>query len=148
TEDPAVIAEVFTQDFRREISRFTTGGTATYTALANLTNRVSVGFDYSNQENREMRPYGYVLAPQGSITTDVWQNKLLTVDYVGTLSFDLTESMRSSFSWGGQTIGEDTRRLNGYGEGFPGAALPTVSSAATNVAEEDRSKTWNAGFFF
>jgi outer membrane receptor protein involved in Fe transport len=147
SENPEVIKVVLDQDFRREISRFTTGATATFTPIASLTNRLSIGFDYSNQENREFRPFGFPIAPLGSITTDVWQNKLLTVDYVGTFALDLAESVRSSFSWGGQTVGEDTRRVNAYGEGFPGAAAPTVSSAATNVAAEDRSKVWNAGFF-
>jgi outer membrane receptor protein involved in Fe transport len=148
SEDPEVIKAVFTQDYRREISRFTTGASGTFTPIANLTNRLSVGFDNSFQENREFRPYGFALAPLGSITNDNWQNRLLTLDYVGTFGFDLVSGVRSSVSWGGQTIGEDTRRLNGYSEGFPGAALPTVSSGATNVAEEDRSKVWNAGFFF
>jgi outer membrane receptor protein involved in Fe transport len=147
SEDPAVLAELFRQDIRQQIDRFTTGGTITYSPLSNLTNRLTVGFDYSLQEARNVRPFGFYLFLPGSVSSDSWQNRILTFDYVGTYSFDVMSGVRSNFSWGGQTLGEDTRRLNGFGEGFPGAAEPTVSSAATKTAEEDRSKVWNAGFF-
>jgi outer membrane receptor protein involved in Fe transport len=148
TEDPKVVGQLFAQDIRQQIERFTTGGTATYSPLSNVTNRLTIGYDYSQQEVRARRPFGFVFFTPGSIFNDTWQNRLLTFDYVGTYAFDIRDGLRSSFSWGGQAIGEDQRRVNAYGEGFPGAANPTVNSAATNVGEEERSKIWNAGFFF
>ncbi|MSR35997.1 MAG: hypothetical protein EXR95_05040 [Gemmatimonadetes bacterium] len=147
SEDPKVVWQLFTQEIRQQIERFTSGGTATYSPLADLTNRLTIGYDYSQQEVRSLRPFGFVFFTPGSIFNDTWQNRLLTFDYVGSYGFDIRDGIRSSFSWGGQAVGEDTRRLDAYGEGFPGAANPTVSSAATNVGEEERSKIWNAGFF-
>ena len=147
SENPVIVRQLFTQEIRQQIERFTSGGTATYSPLANLTNRLTIGYDYSQQEVRSLRPFGFVFFTQGSVFNDTWQNRLLTFDYVGTYGFDIREGIHSNFSWGGQAVGEDTRRLNAYGEGFPGAASPTVSSAATNVGEENRSKVWNAGFF-
>jgi outer membrane receptor protein involved in Fe transport len=66
---------------------------------------------------------------------------------VGSLNFDLMSSLRSTFSWGGQAIGDEMRQLEGYGRGFPGAAEPTISSAADAQGYEEREKVWNAGFF-
>ena len=146
-DNPDIVNQLFEQDLRNAIERFTTGGTVTYSPLQNLTNRLTVGYDFSNQETRNILPFGFTFFPQGQVWNDLWQNRILTLDYVGTYSFDVVEGLRSSFSWGGQTLGEEARRLNGYGENFPGAEDPTVNSAATRIAEEDRSKIWNAGFF-
>ena len=147
SEDPDVLAQLFDADFRISIDRLTTGLTVTHSALSNLTNRLSVGYDFSQQETRNIRPFGFVLFGPGSISNDNWSNSLLTIDYVGTFGFEMTDDIRSNFSWGGQAIGEEELRLNGYGESFPGAASPTVSSSATRFSYEDRSKIWNAGFF-
>jgi outer membrane receptor protein involved in Fe transport len=149
TEDPKVIWTLFTQNYTQTIERFTTGATATYSPLAALTNRLTIGYDLSQQRVRGYRPFGFIFFETGSIFNDTWENRLLTFDYVGSYSFDIMTGLKSTFSWGGQAAGEDTQHLNGYIENFPGNDLPTVSSGATNVrAEEDRSKVWNAGFFF
>ncbi len=148
SEDPAVLAQIFTQEYRQTIERFTTGGTATYSPLAALTNRLTVGYDFSQQRVRGLRPFGYIFYTQGSVYNDTWENRLLTFDYVGSYAFDVISSLRSTSSWGGQASGEDTQDLVGYSENFPGAAQPTISSGASNFqAEESRSKVWNAGFF-
>ena len=148
SEDPAVLEEIQDMEVRQGIERFTTGVMLTYSPLANLTNRLSIGYDVSQQEVRNHRPFGYTLYPQGSVFNDTWSNRILTVDYVGTSVFNVMEGLRLSFSWGGQAVGEEIRHLQGFGDGFPGAANPTVSSAAIRTAFEDRSKVWNAGFFF
>ena len=149
SEDPDVLAAaLFTQKYKQQIERFTTGGTVTYSPMANMTHRMTVGYDNSQQEIRGERPFGFSRFARGSIYNDTWQNRLLTLDYVGTYNFGVVGDVRSSFSWGGQAIGEEELRLNGYGETLPPGAEPTVSSAATLIAYEDRSKIWNAGFFF
>ncbi|HUR01129.1 MAG TPA: TonB-dependent receptor, partial [Nonomuraea sp.] len=148
SEDPAVLAQIFTQEYRQTIERFTTGGTVTYSPMAALTNRLTVGYDFSQQRVRGLRPFGYIFYTQGSIYNDTWENRLLTFDYVGSYAFDVVSAVRSTFSWGGQASGEDEQDLVGYSENFPGAAQPTISSGAANFqAEERRSKVWNAGFF-
>jgi outer membrane receptor protein involved in Fe transport len=149
SEDPAVLNQIFTQEYRQTIERFTSGGTATYSPLAALTNRLTVGYDFSQQRVRGLRPFGFIFYPQGSIYNDTWENRLLTFDYVGSYAFDLVARVKSTFSWGGQASGEDRQDLTGYSENFPGAAQPTISSGASNLqAQESRSKVWNAGFFF
>ena len=146
--DPRDIANLLEYEFDQTNERLNSGITTTYTPLENLSNRFTVGYDYSNQEGQNQRNFGFFLKPLGSRTNDTFQRRVLTFDYVGTYSFDLMSTVKSNFSWGGQAIGDSQVRLRLLGEDFPGAAEPTVSSAATKVAEEDREKVWNAGFFF
>ncbi|MDA0329951.1 MAG: SusC/RagA family TonB-linked outer membrane protein [Gemmatimonadetes bacterium] len=145
--DPTRIAEAMDYDLQQTVERLSTGMTANYTPLANMTNRFTVGYDFTQQEGRNLRNFGFTQFPRGSITNDTYQNRLLTFEYVGSYAFSLTESVGSNFSWGGQAVGDEDRRLQGYGENFPGAAEPTVSSAALTFARESRQKVWNAGFF-
>ncbi len=148
TGDPDVLNVLLDQDLHEDVERFTTGATVTYSPLQDLTNRFVVGYDWSQREHRNLRPFGWPQVPRGSLLNNTFQNRVLTLDYVGTYAFDVTGDVRSSFSWGGQATGDDDRELEGFGENFPGAADPTISSAATRQAFENRQKIWNAGFFF
>src|SRR5690606_14957538 len=66
----------------------------------------------------------------------------------GTFTFNATEAIRSSFSWGGQATGDFQATVTASGTDFPGAAMPTVSSASDRIGSESRRKIWNSGFFF
>ena len=141
------IANVLGFDIQTRIERFTTGGTITYSPLANLTNRFTVGYDFSSQEARNLRPFGFRQRPKGALLNNMWQKRLLTFDYVSTYSLDISDALRTNVSWGGQAVGDEMRRLEGWGEDYPGAAEPTVSSASLKIAEESRQRVWTAGFF-
>ena len=145
--NPDLIDRVFDWTLQSQIERFTTGGTATYSPMANLTNRLTIGYDFAAQESRNIRPFGFFAHPEGIVHNSTFQKRVLTFDYVGSYSFDVLSDVRSSFSWGGQAVGDDERQVEGYGRGFPGAAEPTVSSAALTQGYEEREKVWNAGFF-
>jgi TonB-linked SusC/RagA family outer membrane protein len=146
--DPRVISQALDYDFQLWVERVTTGLTLSYSPLTSLTNRFTMGYDHNQQEARNLMPVGFWELPQGSLTSDVFQKRVLTFDYVGSYAFGLTEAMRSTFSWGGQAIGNDLRQVTGSGQNFPGALEPTLSSAAVRLSEENREKVWNAGFFF
>ena len=60
------------------VEGLTTGLTINYNPIANLSNRLTVGYDYRQQEARNLMPIGFWEFPQGSITTDVFQKRLLT----------------------------------------------------------------------
>ncbi len=145
--DPDVISQILDWELTNQNQRIATGATITYTPIPDLTNRLTVGYDYSLQEQRSLRPAGWVLFPPGGLLNSTYQKRLLTLDYVGTYAFDVL-GLRSSFSWGGQAVGDDERLLEGWGEDFPGATNPTVNSAAIRRGAESRQKVWNAGFFF
>lgn len=144
---PEVINQVLEYDLQSWVDRLTTGATVSYSPVADLTNRFTVGYDFIQKDTRNLRPYGWVLKPLGALLTHNWQDKTLTFDYVGTYSFGITGDVRSSFSWGGQAVGQDEYTLEAYGENFPGATEPTISSAALRQSLEERAKVWNAGFF-
>jgi len=138
TGDPRRIAATIEYDAQQTIERLSTGMTLTYTPLSDLTNRFTVGYDFSQQEGRNLRNFGFEQFPQGSLTNDTWQNRVLTFDYVGTYTFPLTDMIRSNFSWGGQAVGDEERRVQAYGENFPGAADTPWCS--------DRTIRWNGIF--
>lgn len=145
--DPREIAQALDYDFQLAIEGVTTGLTINYSPLSALTNRLTVGYDYRQQEARNLMPIGFWEFPEGSLTTDVFQKRLLTFDYVGSYQFDINDGLATTFSWGGQAIGNDLRQVTAGGNNFPGAVEPTVSSAAVRISEETRQKVWNAGFF-
>lgn len=145
--DPREIAKVLEYDFQQWIERLTTGVTLSYAPMQELTNRLTVGYDFAQQEARNRMNFGYWEFPDGSLVNDIFQQRLLTFDYVGTYRLGLTDGIRSSLSWGGQATGDDLRQVTALGQNFPGAAEPTISSASIKLAEETRQKVWNAGFF-
>jgi TonB-linked SusC/RagA family outer membrane protein len=147
-DDPRVIAQVLDYDFQQWIERLTTGLTLSYSPVADLTNRFVIGYDYAQQEVRNLMNFGFWEFPDGSLVNDVFQKRLLTFDYTGSYRFGLTDRVGSTFSWGGQAVGNDLRRVSAVGQNFPGASHPTLSSSAIQRAEEEREKVWNAGFFF
>jgi TonB-dependent starch-binding outer membrane protein SusC len=146
--NPVIIASVLDWDLLQANERFTTGGTVTWSPIESVTSRFTIGYDYSIQDSRNLRPFGFNGFPQGGLTTGKFTNRVLTFDYVGTFRFSLTDAIRSNFSWGGQAIGDDTHNLTGWGENFPGTAEPTISSASLVKSWEERERVWNAGFFF
>ena len=145
--DPDLIRQVLDYDLQQTVERFTSGGTVNYSPTANLTNRFTIGYDFTQQEARNLRPFGFVAFPQGGLLNNTFTNRLLTFDYVGTYRFDIG-NVRSNFSWGGQAVGEEKITLEAWGEQFPGATEPTINSAAVTLGFEEREQVWNAGFFF
>ena len=92
-------------------------------------NRFTIGFDRAEIENRNLRPFGFVSAPQGILSDrfNAYQN--LTLDYAGNYARQLVNALRATFSWGGQGVTTDTRETSAYGENFPGPGNPVVASA-------------------
>jgi TonB-dependent starch-binding outer membrane protein SusC len=146
--DPVLINRTLNQTLQSQIERFTTGGSVNYSPIAGLTNRFTIGYDYNGQETRNIRPFGFFAHPDGIIHNSTYQVRTVSYEYLGGYAFQLADGIRSSLAWGGQTIGDENRRVEGFGRGFPGAAEPTVSSAASTLGYEQRQKVWNAGFFF
>ncbi|MEX2466901.1 MAG: TonB-dependent receptor [Gemmatimonadota bacterium] len=148
TGEPEIMNVLTEQELNEDIERLTTGATINYSPFANLTNRFTLGYDWTSREHRNLRPFAWPQVPEGSLLNNTFQNRVLSLDYVGSYSFALSDPISSTFSWGGQAVGDDQRELEGFGENFPGAALPTLNSAAAVQSFENRSKIWNAGFFF
>ncbi len=141
------VTRLLDYDIFSDVERITTGMTATHSVTDNITNRVSVGLDRIDSEMRNVRPYGYIAYPGGSISNQHWQNRTLTLDYVGTADFRLTPNFRNSFSWGGQWVDEDEVSVSARGDGLPGPGEHTVESAGNRFGYEERFRVVTAGFF-
>lgn len=135
------------QEITTDIEHLITGGTVTFTPLENFTNRLTVGFDQAQQENRNLRPFGFIRAPLGIISDQRSEFTTFTLDYAGTIGFTLMEGLRSSLSFGGQSIASEVQLISAYGEDFAGPGEPVVNSAGTTLGFEYRERVVNAGAF-
>ncbi|MGI9627844.1 MAG: TonB-dependent receptor domain-containing protein, partial [Longimicrobiales bacterium] len=130
-----------------QVDHVITGITATYSPFSNFSNRFAVGYDLAQQDNRNLRPFGFIRAPSGILSTARHEFNTLTVDYVGSLDFELTGDIRSALSFGGQSITTREERTVAYGDNFPGPGQPDVDNGGNTLGFEDRERIVNAGFF-
>lgn len=144
---PEIVNLMLNQEITSDIDHLTTGGTASWSPIANLTNKFTVGYDMAQIENRNLRPFGFILAPTGIVSSRRHQYRTLTFDYVGGYTLNLNPDLRSTLSWGGQSVTTDTRETSAYGENFPGPGKPVVSSGGTTLGSEDLQRVINAGVF-
>jgi TonB-dependent starch-binding outer membrane protein SusC len=144
---PESVELMLNQEINSDIDHLITGGTASWSPSVNFTNKVTLGYDLAQIENRNLRPFGFVLAPTGIISNRRNSYQNLTLDYSGSFIQPLSSAVRSTLSWGGQWVSTETRETSAYGENFPGPGKPTVSSAGTTLGFEERQRVVNAGFF-
>jgi TonB-linked SusC/RagA family outer membrane protein len=144
---PEVVALMLNQELTSEIDHLTTGASASWSPTPNFTNKLTAGWDQAQIENRNLRPFGFILAPTGIISNRKNEYRTLTFDYTGRYLFSIRPDLRSTLSWGGQSVETDIRETSAYGENFPGPGKPTVSSAGTKLGFEERQRVINAGFF-
>jgi TonB-linked SusC/RagA family outer membrane protein len=143
---PEVVEKMLNQEITSDITHLITGGSLNWSPNADFTNRMTVGYDLAQIENRNLRPFGFILAPSGIISSRRNAYENLTLDYVGSYVRSLA-GLRTTFSWGAQGVSTETRETSAYGENFPGPGKPTVSSAGTTLGFEERQRVVNGGFF-
>jgi TonB-linked SusC/RagA family outer membrane protein len=141
------MASLLNQEITSDIDHLITGGTVSWNPMVNLTNTFTIGYDLAQIENRNLRPFGFVLQPTGVISSRRNQYQTLTFDYSGSYSRPLVSALKGTFSWGGQSVATDTRETSAYGENFPGPGDPTVSSGGTTLGFETKERVINAGVF-
>jgi outer membrane receptor protein involved in Fe transport len=134
-------------DITTRIDHLVAGLTARHATGENLTNRLTLGYDRSQNETRNLRPFGFVFSPDGVLSAGRWENTILTVDYLGTLEHRWSELLDTTFAWGGQSATSTVSSVTGYAESFPGPGEPSLSSGAVSLAFEERMRVTNAGLF-
>ena len=135
------------QELTTQIDHLITGVTATLTPFGSFTNQLSLGYDLAQQDNRNLRPFGFIRAPSGILSTSRFEFNTLTVDYVGSYEFGLPNDIGSRLSFGGQSVTERRELTTAYGENFPGPGDPDVDNAGNTLGFEDRTRVVTAGFF-
>jgi TonB-dependent SusC/RagA subfamily outer membrane receptor len=128
-------------------TNFTTGFSATYLPIQNLTNRLTVGFNRLDADMRSVRNFGFILSPDGELSNQRWSAENLTLDYVSNLALQLKPTFRTTLSVGTQYNSEAKAEAATYGTGLPGPSVPTISSAANRTGFETRSRVATGGFF-
>lgn len=148
SEEREDIDPILDYELTTKLEHLITGLTATWSPTAGLTNRLTIGYDLAQQNNRNLRPFGFALAPTGILSDQRHRFSTLTADYVGTYTLQFGDRLRSNLSWGGQTVTTEVEQTAGYGEEFSGPGEPVVDAAATTLGFESRERVINAGFFF
>lgn len=143
---PEVVEKMLDQEITSDITHLITGGSINWSPNSSFTNKVTVGYDLAEIENRNLRPFGFISAPSGIISSRRNAYENITFDFVGSWVTSLA-GLRSTLSWGAQGVSTETRETSAYGENFPGPGKPTVSSAGTTLGFEERQRVVNGGFF-
>jgi TonB-dependent SusC/RagA subfamily outer membrane receptor len=145
--DPDTIKLVYGQQLNSNIDRLLLGATTTWTPLEKFSSRLTLGFDRSALENRNVRPYGFPGAVLGIIQNQIWQNKIISLDWANNYEFQPTDNFKATFSAGTQYINSLVADVVGYSENYPAPTVPTVASGSLRNADENRLKNITGGAF-
>ena len=149
-------------DNAQDINRFTGSGTLNHRPATWFAHRLLVGMDYTSDDSRaieryappELRPFftaalGGQTFADGRIGQTLRNNSFITGDYSGTATFNLTSSLSSASSIGGQLVRKQFKSSNLAGLQFPAPGVETVSGTTTKLTPS-QSLTVNTtvgGFF-
>lgn len=148
SSDPALLSTLLDAEIGQENQRFTAGLTATWTPWKPLTQRVTVGLDRIASRGTQLRPLGFKLDPEGSISDIRWESSTVTIDYVGNLRWLQGDALAATLSWGAQSSATEESKVDAFGTGFPGPGKHTLSSTAHRFLFGAESRIVSAGLFF
>ena len=123
------------------VNRFTGSTTLNNTSIKWFAQRATVGIDYATEDARaierfatpELAPLLSAAQAGGRIGQTLRRNTIITADYSGTAKFNLTSTIGSSTSIGGQFYNTESNSSFLGGSGFPAPGVETVSSVASPV---------------
>ncbi|MBX6363458.1 MAG: TonB-dependent receptor [Gemmatimonadetes bacterium] len=138
---------VLQQKLLGETDNFISGLNLEHVWSSHLRNSLRLGLNTLDATNSGVLPFGYYLYTPGSIGVQRWQDRTLTVEYTGTWETEVTSTLRSSLTWGGQFISERRHEVDASGLDFSGPGNFTISSAARTTSSESKSRKDNAGVF-
>jgi outer membrane receptor protein involved in Fe transport len=141
------IDRILAWDIRTALHHFIGGLTATWTMNQRMSHTVTVGYDRAESDMRSLRPFGFVFAPQGILSSEAWAASTVTADYLGRASFRIGRGVGATLAWGGQSISTNAGSVAGYAESFAGPSDPTLSSGALTQSFENRTRGRTGGAF-
>ena len=145
--DPDTIKQVYKQQLTSNIDRLLMGATTTWTPFERYSSRLVLGFDRSALENRNVRPYGFPGAVLGIIQNQIWQNRIISLDWANNYDLQVTSDFKATLSAGTQYINSFVGDVVAYSEGYPAPTDPTVASGSLRNADENRLKNITGGAF-
>ncbi len=145
--NPDTIKLVYQQQLNTNIDRLLMGATTTWTPFERFSSRLVLGFDRSALENRNVRPYGFPGAVTGIIQNQIWQNKIISLDWANNYELQITDDFKATLSAGTQYINSLVSDVVAYSENYPAPTNPTVASGSLRNADENRLKNITGGAF-
>lgn len=140
--------DLFDSQSTTNSDHYIAGLTVTHNPRGNISNRLSVGYDYNRAVIETINPFGYPRTPGGEYYWRDWNRTLLTVDLASSIQHQLGESFASTFSVGGQLFDSRLANTGVEARNFSGPGMPTlVSAAERTVVGDARQRVINAGFF-
>ncbi len=131
-------------------NRWTGGLNVAFQPSQNFTNRLTVGLDNVDDQKTRTLPFGffYVYAgTSGERNIGYRSARTFTTDYLGQVSFDLSDNIASQFSFGAQGFWETAETSMATGKEFAGPGVTTVGGAANTFGDEEFNETINLGTF-
>ena len=149
SRDPETIRTMLARSAPRTLNRLTTGLTVHYDPTPNLTNRVTVGADWSDWRGLSEIPFGWRFADaeKGRRARQISRTMVTSLDYVSSLRVDLAPEWRSTLSVGAQAVESEESYIEAEGFDFPGPGEFTVSSTARSSADERSLRVITGGLF-
>ncbi len=141
---------VFDQSLTTRSDHFLTGFTTTWLPNDKLSNRFTVGWDYTDMQNVTNLPFGFLTLSEGYFWDENSRHTKLSLDYAGTLqsNFAFKGPIVSKTSWGGQLFRDQHRWTEIDVQRFAGPGAPTLTTGAELTYRADLpSSTTNAGLF-
>jgi hypothetical protein len=134
-------------DIKTGLHHFIGGLTTTWTMTDRISHVVTLGYDRAESGMRSLRPFGFVFAPLGILSSEEWSASTITADYLGRAVFRINSGLGATLAWGGQSISTNVSSVAGYAESFAGPSDPTLSSGALTLSFENRTRGRTGGAF-
>ncbi len=137
-------------DNAQGVHRFTGSTTLNHRPTAWFSQRLVAGIDLTADDSRAIERFATPdlvafigpVAGAGSIGQTLRRNTIASADYAGSLKFDISRSLRSTTSLGGQFFRTELNSSFLGGTGFPGLGVETVS-AVSNPSTATQTQTIN-----
>jgi TonB-dependent SusC/RagA subfamily outer membrane receptor len=143
----ADIREIQSGEF---VNRWTGGATVNFNPTETFGHRLTAGLDQVSARRERFHPFGrnYIYVGTDAERSVAYRDfSSYTLDYLGTLGFNLGQSIQSDFSFGAQGFWETDRDNTAIGEGFAGVGVSTVTGAAVRSGRETFEEEINVGLF-
>jgi len=143
------VSDIKKIDTFSDANRWTGGLTLNYAQFANLTHRLTFGLDAVDEEKSRFFPWSGNYGPAG--VTNGQKNEgyrkysNVTVDYLSQWHSQLSKTIASDFSFGGQGFWEKTDLNLAVGNTFAGPGVNTVAAASVTNGGEAFSEAINMG---
>lgn len=142
-------------DNTQDLSRFTSSVQLNHRPIGWLSQRLTVGLDQTTEDNQglqrfapdQFRPLLTPVAARGQIFQDVRNLTYYTADYGGTATFNMTPSVSSATSIGGQFYERRLATSQATGTEFPAPGLSTVQAAAIRSGSQDFRANTTIGLY-